>query len=72
MSSSSEKACSLHRKACAVRNEKGAQFERNLQHLYNVLVVIIYSLNLLDILLRNHIRLVQDIDDILNIPSVKL
>ena len=31
MSSSSEKACSLHRKACAVRNEKGAQFERNLQ-----------------------------------------
>lgn len=32
MSSSSEKACSLHRKACAVRNEKGAQFERNLHY----------------------------------------
>ena len=36
MSSSSEKACSLHRKACAVRNEKGAQFERNLQVVYGL------------------------------------
>ena len=46
MSSSSEKACSLHRKACAVRNEKGAQFERNLQELATTISSIdIWKLN---------------------------